>query len=605
MKKIKAVVFLLVTMVMANVVKAQSLEEGRKFFYYTKFLSAKATFEKLVAANPKDADAAYWLATTMITPDETKDLPKAREVLTKALEANPNNALLIAGMGHVELHEGKTQEARNRFETAISLSQGKSIAVLNAIGLANGDYDSKNGDANYAIQKLKQATTIKGFKDPETYGLLGDAYRKFTDGGSAQEAYQNALAIDPKYARAKYRIGKIYQTQGTSQEEIYMKYFNEAIALDPNYIPVYFNLYQLFYKTNVPKAAEYLDKYLALKGTDEPDACYYKSTIKYAQGLFAETITQADACIAQSGTDIDPNLYGLKGYAYDKLNDSVNAKAAFEKFFQFQKPDKIGSGDYETYIRILLKFPGNEVLAGTLTDKAVTMDSTEAGKVSLLRNIAARFEAQKQYLPAGEWYKKILNVKQAPTKTDIYYSAYNLYRGGNYDAALADWANYTTKYPDETFGWYMTALAQAKIDTTMEQGLAAPSYQKVIDIGEAQWATDSAKVKGHLLSAYKYFIQYAFNVKKDKKLASDYSAKYLVKEPTDAEVQEFKKIFDNPATKVPSARPATPAAPKTPTPPAPPAKTGTGTTKPPAVNKTGAVTKPVAATTKAPAAKKK
>jgi hypothetical protein len=198
-----------------------------------------------------------------------------------------------------------------------------------------------------------------------------------------------------------------------------------------------------------------------------------------------------------------------------------------------------------------------------------------------------------------------LNVKKAPSKTDIYYSAYNLYRGGSYDAALADWATYTTKFPDETFGWYMTALAQSKIDTTMEQGLAAPSYQKVIDIGEAQWATDSAKVKGHLLSAYKYFIQYAFNVKKDKKLASDYSAKYLVKEPTDTEVQEFKKVFDNPATKVPTTRPATPATPRTPAPPTTPVKTGTGTTKPPATNKTSAVAKPAATTSKAPVAKKK
>ena len=51
--------------------------------------------------------------------------------------ANSNNPLLLAGMGHIELLEGKTQDARNRFETAISLSQGKNVAVLNAVGFAN------------------------------------------------------------------------------------------------------------------------------------------------------------------------------------------------------------------------------------------------------------------------------------------------------------------------------------------------------------------------------------------------------------------------------------------------------------------------------------
>jgi Flp pilus assembly protein TadD len=93
-------------------------------------------------------------------------------------------------------------------------------------------------------------------------------------------------------------------------------------------------------------------------GEDEPQACYYRATIKYAQGLFAESITQADACITAGGASADVRLYGLKGYAYDKLNDSVNAKNSFEKFFQLQKPEKIGPTDYETYSRILLKFPG-------------------------------------------------------------------------------------------------------------------------------------------------------------------------------------------------------------------------------------------------------
>jgi tetratricopeptide (TPR) repeat protein len=236
------------------------------------------------------------------------------------------------------------------------------------------------------------------------------------------------------------------------------------------------------------------------------------------------------------------------------LNDSVKAKAAFEKYFQAQKVEKIGPTDYETYAKILLKFPGNEALAGTYMDKAIEADTTEAGKVRLLKSIATGFETQKKYLDAATWYKKILTIKKTPTKTDIYYSAYNFYRGGNYQAAIDDWNTYTTQYPNETFGFYMTALAQGKIDTTMMLGLAAPSYQKVIDLGEAQWATDSVKVKGHLLSAYKYFIQYTFNVKKDKKAASDYCARYLLKEPADEEVIGFKKIFDAPPA--PAGRPA-------------------------------------------------
>ncbi len=588
MSKIKAAVFLLATVLITNFVNAQSIQDGKKFFYYEKFTSAKNVFEKLIAANPNNTEAVYWLALTLITPDEFKDLPRAKELLRKGLEANSNNALLLVGMGHIELHEGKAQDARQRFETAISLSQGKNIDVLNGIGLANGNFDSKNGDAAYAIEKLKLATTIKGFKDPETYCLLGDAYRKFIDGGNAIAAYQNALAINSKYARAYYRIGKVYQTQGKTQEDIYMKYYNDAIAADANYAPVYNNLFNLYYYTDVNKASEYMDKYLAIMGEDEPKACFYKTSIKYAQGLNQEAIVKANECIAASGGTPYSKLYGIQGYAYDKLGDSVNAKAAFEQFYKLAKPEDVGPTDLSTYAKILLKFPGNEALAGTYIDKAVALDSTEFGKVTLLRPVATGFEAQKNFAAAAEWYKKILDVKKNPTKTDIFNTANNYSRSGNYQAAIDNWNVYTTRFPNETYGYYMTGVTQAKIDTVMAMGLAAPSYQKVIELGEAQWATDSAKVKAHLLNAYKYFIQYSYNIQKDRKAASDYCAKYLVKEPGDVEVTNFKKFFDTPARATTPAR-TTPAA-------KPAAGTG-ATTKPAA----GGNTKPAAA----PAPKKK
>jgi tetratricopeptide (TPR) repeat protein len=274
-------------------------------------------------------------------------------------------------------------------------------------------------------------------------------------------------------------------------------------------------------------------------------------------------------------------LYGLKGYAYDKLNDSVNAKAAFEKFFAAQKPEKIGPTDLETYARILLKFPGNEALAGSLIDKGIAVDTTEAGKVSLMKVMATKYEAQKLYANAAEWYKKILDIKKSPSKTDIFNAANNFSRGGNYQAAIDGWAGYVTKYPAETYGHYMTAVTHGKVDTTMAMGSAVPSYQKVIEIGEAQWATDSAKVKVHLLNAYKYLIAYSANIKKDKKGALDYCTKYLLKEPTDAEVASIQKQLNAAGSR----------------PPAPAAKPGTA--------KPAAGTKATTAPAKAPVVKKK
>jgi predicted Zn-dependent protease len=552
MKKLKFTLVLLSSLVTGNLVYAQSIDEGKKFLYYDKYISAKNVFQGLLAANSANEDAAYWLGQTLIAPDEDKDVAGARAVYEKGLSANPNSALLNAGLGHVELLEGKTQQARNHFETAISLSKGKSMEVLDAVGFANGDFDSKLGDGAYAVEKLLQATALKGGKDPRVHTNLGDAYRKVGDGGSAQRSYESALASDPRYARAKYRIGRIYQSQGESQRDIFLRYYNEAIAADPNYSRVYFTLHQYFYETDVVKSAEYLTKYLAAKGSDETNACFLQAQMKYAQGLFAETITAANACIAATPNPY-PNLYGLVAYSSYKMNDSVGAKNAFEQYFQKQKKEKIGPKDLETYAKVLLKFPGNESLAGTYIDRAVEIDSTEAGKVALLKSIASVYESRQQYANAGEWYRKVLNIKKIPSKTDIYNAGYSFFRVGKFAQASDIFDIYTQKYPDDIFGYYMKGKSYWGIDTAMAFGLANNAFAKAIEVGEAY--PDKSKIVAQLVGSYKYMIAYAANADKNKEQALAFADKALLVDPADQEVLANKDIISK-ITFKPNPKPA-------------------------------------------------
>jgi len=552
MKKLKFTLILLSSLMTVGLVNAQGIEEGKRFLYYEKFISAKNVFQGLLGANPANEEAAYWLGQTLLAPDEDKDLAGARAVYAKALAANPNSALLNAGMGHVELLEGKTQEARNHFETAISLSKGKSIEVLDAVGFANGDFDSKLGDGAYAVEKLQQATSIKGFKDARILTDLGDAYRKVGDGGSAQRTYEAALAIDPRYARAKYRIGRIYQSQGETQKDIFLGYYNEAIALDPAYTRVYFTLHQYYYETDVVKSAEYLNKYLASKGSDETNACFLQAQMKYAQGLFAETVTAANSCIASTPNPY-PNLYGLVAYSSYKLGDSLGAKNAFEQYFQKQKPDKIGVRDRFTYGEVLLKFPGSEALAGTYIQQAVDQDSTEAGKVALLKSVASTYEKRGQYTEAGDWYKKVLNIKKTPTKNEIYNAGYSYYRIGKFAQASEVFDIYTQKYPDDIFGYYMMGKCYWGIDTTMAYGLANNAFAKAIQVGEAY--PDKSKILAQLMGSYKYMIAYGANIEKNKELALSFADKALLVDATDQEVLTNKDIISK-ITFKPNTKPA-------------------------------------------------
>lgn len=553
MKKIQTSLLLIISTLFSITIMAQSLEDGKKFIYYEKFQSAKNVFQKLVSANPNNEEAIYWLGQAEVG---LEDIAGAKSLYQSRLAAMPNSPMILAGMGHVELLEGKTQDARNRFETAISLSQGKSIPVLNAVGFANGNPDSKNGDAAYAIQKLKQATQIKGFKDPEVWANLGDAYRKFADGGNAITAYNAALALDPNYARALYRSGKVYQTQGPAQQDLYLRYYNDAIAKDPNYAPVYNNLFNYYYDIDVNKSAQYLDKYLSVSD-DDPKACYYRASMKYAQGLFADAITKADQCIAKEALNPYPNLYGIKALAYKRLGDSLNAKTSYEEYFKKQMPDKIGGGDYSSYAAILLKFPGNEALAGTYVEKAVAMDTVVANKINYLKSIAQAYESQKNYTEAGRWYGKIINVKPNYSNVDLFNAGYNYYLAVLNDSSNRYFNLYINKYPEDILGYYMLGNANALIDSTGALGLAVPYYQKAIEIGEADPTKANAKTR--LLNSYKFFIGYYYNTLKDQDSAMIYVNKALELDPTDANVLANKEFISKNDPKAPAKKPTPPA----------------------------------------------
>jgi len=72
MKKLKFTLILLTGLLAINFSQAQTIEDGKKFLYYEKFISAKNVFQQLLAANPNNEEAAYSLGPMLKYPAETK-----------------------------------------------------------------------------------------------------------------------------------------------------------------------------------------------------------------------------------------------------------------------------------------------------------------------------------------------------------------------------------------------------------------------------------------------------------------------------------------------------------------------------------------------------
>lgn len=538
---------LAITVVIGNILFAQSVEQGRKLLYYERYKGARETFEKILAANPNNIDAVYWLGQTLLEMPN-KDSVAAKALYQKALSTNGNAPLLLAGMGQIELMEGKGNDARQRFETAINLSKGKDVNILNAVGKAN--VNARAGDANYAIEKLTLATQVKGFKDPETYIIMGDAYRKIIDGGNAVTSYNKALALDPKLAAVKNKIGKVYLTQ--NNPDYFLPAFEAATQLDPTYKPAYFELFYYYYFRDVNKAAGYLDKFIA--NTDPgPEVEYLKTDFLYASAKFKDAKDKAQSLITQYSDNVNPRMYRLIAYTADTLGDLQVAKEAMTTFLAKHGDEPILPADYVELSNINSKIPGSEPEAFVNLQTAIEMDTVVDNKVKYIQSGAALAKRLGNRKEEANWLGVAYRVDKNPNQNDLYNWGYANYQAGEYKTADSIFCGlYQSKYPTEIFGYLWCARSLQAQDTTMEKGLAVDAYKK---LAEMALQIDSVKFKNQAISSNFYLVSYYNDIKKDKGAAINHIDRVLAIDPANADAVRIKEILNKPPSRAPAAKP--------------------------------------------------
>ncbi len=571
----------------ASGLKAQTIQEGMNHLYADRFKSAIGVFEKMLAANPNNSEATYWLGQVYFDMD---DNAKARQVYDKALAANGSAPLILVGLGHADLHDNKTAEARQKFEAAIAAATTKKGAdpiVLTAIGRAN--VDAKAGDFNYAIEKLKLAMD-KGEKSTETLLQLGNAYRKAKPGeggGEAYTTYKKALEINPSFAVASLRLAKLFESQ--KNWELVLENLNDALRRDPKFAPGYFELfYYNFYRAKFPEAEAQLAKYIASSDAD-PQHDFLNAQLCWASKNYDCAITKAEAVYNITGDKTKPKVYKLladanleKGNLALTAKDSVgaaknfaNAKKHIDWYLKKEKEEDKIAADYKLYADILSKTGGTGEEAYSAYMKGVALDTVLTSKIDFLKQGAEFFKNSGERIKEGDIRMEILKLKGTNAGQRDYFDAgFAYYQGNNLGKADTLFNTYTEKWPDETFGWQMKFQIARLNDTTMEKGLAVPIGVKYLEVLDK----DTAKNKKAILSTSGYLAQYYANVAKDRVKAIEYLKKMLVLDPTNESIKSNIAALE----KAPATKPATP---KGSTPPK------TSATKP-ASTKTTTATKP-------------
>lgn len=541
------IIFSATLLLLSSLLNAQTIEQGKKFMNYERYKSAYDEFSNVLNLKPADPEATYWVGQALIAMGK---VDFAKNLYRTAVKEN-NHPLLLVGCGEADLLEDKAAEAKNRFESAITMTKSKNSEVLAAIARAH--INTPTGDGNYAVNILQTAASLKGAKNPTLYNLMGNAYVKLREGGKAVDAYDEALAIDSNNARALYSQGIIYLSVNAKQK--FLPLFEKALEKDPAFAPAYFSLYEYWSKNDVKKAESYLSQFINYTDQD-PQNNYYMIQLKTVSKQYAEAIKDADVLILQLGADsVKPRIYRLKASCYKDLGDYVNALKSADEFFKRIKPSEILPQDYTLYGDILAATEGQQPNAFSYYDKALSIDTLSTSRLEIMGKGYDLAKKLKDKVAVLVWAERIYTTKSNPGNVDLF----NLGRAyldagdiafNNYLKADSVFGIYISKYPNQHFGYFWRGKANIYIDSTMSKGLVNPFFEKFIQI--ATTGPDSLSLQPQLKIAYRYFIGYYLGKDDDTKVLS-YCDLLLAIDPTDKNALDIKKQLSRTNQPLPSA----------------------------------------------------
>ncbi|HOZ68854.1 MAG TPA: tetratricopeptide repeat protein [Chitinophagaceae bacterium] len=538
---------------------AQTLQDGKNHLFAERYNSAINSFNQLIASNPNNIEAIYWLGQSILQSEEimSSRIAKTRQLYEKAMQTSNGAPLITVGLGHVDLLENKTNDARQKFETALTMTRtkkGENIDILNAVGLANAD--AKAGDYEYVIAKLKDAIDNKNAKNPETAVWLGNALRKARPGEGGGEAfryYTKALEFNPNFPLANLRLAKLFESQ--KNWELVFQYLTAATKNDDKFTAAYYELfYYYFVRLDYTSAEAQLKKYIDSKMPEKDiQDEYLYAMLCWANKDYNCATSKGEVVVKSLGENTKPKVYRLLADAYFTKTEFSEAKKYSDAFFNKKNPDDLLLYDYQLRADILDKTGGtmdevfNTYLQGAL------LDTTASLKVDFLKTGADKFKAKGDSASRereGDLRLQMIRIKGTPSQRDYFDAGFAYYQAKNYHRADSVFDVFVEKFPEETYGYMMEYNIHRAIDSTMERGDAVPWAEKYLQILEK----DTVKNKNSILGVAGYLAQYHANIAKDKEKAIEYLQRMLNLDPTNEVIQKNIEILKKSLS--PDTRPA-------------------------------------------------
>lgn len=517
----------------SSVLMAQESAEVEQLLDNERYESAEAILEKRITTEGIMPDINYLLVKTYLEQDKVNEV---KDFITKyKLSDNPDaDPLDRITYARYLLQKGDRAAANVIFNSILENKKNRKNPLL-LMAMAEVNIAEDMGDPAQALEWLKMAGD-KDDNNPSINILEGLAYRKLSDASKAFLAYQQALKKDKNNVKAHYLLGKIFTAQ--KNQEVYLEHFMKAYKIDSTYAPVLEALYDHYYNIDVRIARKYLEKFIA--NTDHTIQHDYRMTdMYYLTGDYNRAITGALKLIDTEKEKAQPRLYKLMAYSAMKSKDTLKALEYANQYFSKEQPVKLIAADFELKAILTEAQPGAEKGAIDYYSIAAEMDTLVANKIKYATAIIKLTKKADMISKQAYWLGKLYQWKEKTNNIDLFNWGLAHYTAAEYLQSDSVFTLYTERYPEDIFGHYWRAQANAAIDTALAQGLAVPHYIKVTEIGEK----DKEKNKKMLLKAYGYLGGYEANIRKDYVQSLMWFEKFLELDDENADAKRYAETL--------------------------------------------------------------